>query len=892
MAFSSARLAFCGVLGLCSVFASKENEPPEPTSRLTREFHDAERLFWLDNWVKARSLYADCEVGFARSDPSKALICKFSRLRADAETNLSYVTVSNLIANALEGQTARNSPEARLRGLIVKATADLSIHDPQLSGEEWGEVQRLAHSLQQDGWEARAKGELGIVAYLGGDSGKAIALNTESFLQEKRLNDVAGMVRALSLKGVGLLERKAADQALSYFDQALDLAKANPEVRFPLMAYMGKSQALESQGDMQGAARLLQEADHFVNTIGMTVYKADLAIALGVQAEKRAQYADAEAEFDRACTAATRAHMPRPYADAMFHKIELRQRNSDWHEAELLIPAALKADRDLIDIQFLPQHLAQAADIEIRTGNIPRAREYLSQASDVIDAALAKAPSASIERSLIATMSDVFVAQFELALNQDHNLARAFAIVENARSRVIAGHLRAANRASGVSTSRTKAIDAEIASIQLNLISSAHTAGERSRLLRTLDEAESELDAAQLDQNPRPHLARSVPVPLASIQASMSPDELLLEYVVSDKASFALAVTRVTSRAYRIPGAKDLAALVAGYTKEVMRADPLPESGRADARRLFDAIAANISELTEKQRLIIVPDGALHSVGFDSLIDGGNKYLIRTHTVSYVPSATVLHILRSRPANLTAPYSLLAFGAPESPGLMASARRSSTPARALLDISGGTMTPLSSASGEVRTISSELGGTSHVFFGEGATEERFKSEPLSEFRVIHFATHAFADIKHPERSAIVLAPDGKTGDDGLLQIREIRKLSLRADLVTLSTCDAGAGRDEGIQGVESLVSAFQFAGARSVLASRWLADDMFTASLMTDIYRELGGGASVADALRSAQLAALQKFGTSAKPALWSAFFISGEPSTRIHGQPVEPQHR
>ena len=131
----------------------------------------------------------------------------------------------------------------------------------------------------------------------------------------------------------------------------------------------------------------------------------------------------------------------------------------------------------------------------------------------------------------------------------------------------------------------------------------------------------------------------------------------------------------------------------------------------------------------------------------------------------------------------------------------------------------------------------------------------------------------------------MLAPDLKTGDDGLLQIREIRNLNLRADLVTVSACDAGAGRPEGIQGLESLVSAFQFAGARSVLASRWVTDDTFAASLMTDVYRELAAGISVVDALRHAKLAALQKFGNAARPSLWSAFFVSGEPNTTVHGK-------
>ena len=535
MPISSATTAFRGAVVLCSLGAFQVLAIQTAQRRLTDEFLEAERLYWLDNWVKARPLYADCERGFAVSDPAKALICKFSRLRADAETNLSYSAVSRTIARDLETERARTHPQVRLRGLIVKATADLSTHDPVLSGQEWEQVEELAHSLKENGWEGRAKGELGIVAYLRGDTAKAVALNTESFQTAKELHDVAGMIRAFSLKGVGLLERKAADQALPYFEQALDLARANPDVRFPLMAYMGKSQALASQGDTAGASRLLEQANEFVEHVGMTVYKADLAIALGVQAEKRGRLADAEAEFDRACAAAKLSHMPRPFADAMFHKIELRERNSDWRGAEKLIPAALTADRELIDIQFLPQHLAEAAEIELRIGNVARAREYLSQANDVIEAALTKAPSPSIERSLIATMNGVFVQRFELALNHDSNLARAFEILEDGRSRVIVGHLRSAVTESQLRNARTDALNAEIATIQLNLISSAHTPADRSRLLQSLDEAEAKLEAAQFSRRRSSHALRPSLVPLPTIQSSLSPDELLIEYVVSDK---------------------------------------------------------------------------------------------------------------------------------------------------------------------------------------------------------------------------------------------------------------------------------------------------------------------------------------------------------------------
>jgi hypothetical protein len=254
----------------------------------------------------------------------------------------------------------------------------------------------------------------------------------------------------------------------------------------------------------------------------------------------------------------------------------------------------------------------QAVNIEIRIGNIARAREYLSQASDVVEAALAKAPNSNIERSLIATMNEVFIAQFELALNQDRNLPRAFEIVENARSWVIARQLRASTRDSAVSTPRTRAIDAEIASIQLNLISSAHTPGERSRLLRSLDEAESEREAIQLNQTRRFTLTRADALSLATMQRALSPDELLLEYVIGEKQSYALAVTRKSSRAYKIPGAKDLDTLVAVYTEETMRADPLPEISRPEARQLFHVVLGEIQEVTEKARVIIVPDGVLN----------------------------------------------------------------------------------------------------------------------------------------------------------------------------------------------------------------------------------------------------------------------------------------
>jgi CHAT domain-containing protein len=104
-------------------------------------------------------------------------------------------------------------------------------------------------------------------------------------------------------------------------------------------------------------------------------------------------------------------------------------------------------------------------------------------------------------------------------------------------------------------------------------------------------------------------------------------------------------------------------------------------------------------------------------------------------------------------------------------------------------------------------------------------------------------------------------------------------------LVTLSACDAGLGRAEGIEGMESLVNAFIFAGARSVLASRWDIDDTFSATLMDDVYKQLVKGTTVSDALRAAQLKFINRYGKAARPVYWSAFFVSGAADTRINVQ-------
>ena len=157
-----------------------------------------------------------------------------------------------------------------------------------------------------------------------------------------------------------------------------------------------------------------------------------------------------------------------------------------------------------------------------------------------------------------------------------------------------------------------------------------------------------------------------------------------------------------------------------------------------------------------------------------------------------------------------------------------------------------------------------------------------KAQPLSEFQVIHLAVHDLANAEFPDRGALVLGSSAATGDDGLLQVREIPDLPLRAELVTLSACDTGAGKLLGQEGIASLDRAFLLAGAKSVIASLWPADDTFTIALMKRMYQHLADGRDKGAALRQAKLDLLNEFGDQALPVYWAGFTLAGDGSTPV----------
>jgi CHAT domain-containing protein len=153
------------------------------------------------------------------------------------------------------------------------------------------------------------------------------------------------------------------------------------------------------------------------------------------------------------------------------------------------------------------------------------------------------------------------------------------------------------------------------------------------------------------------------------------------------------------------------------------------------------------------------------------------------------------------------------------------------------------------------------------------------SGSLSQYRLIHIATHGLLNSLHPELSGLVLSLVDRTGrpQNGFLQTTDVYNLKLNADLVVLSACQTALGKEERGEGLVGLTRAFLYAGVPRVVASLWTVPDVSTAELMTRFYKGmLINGLRPSEALRRAQVS-IWKEQRWARPYYWAAFTLQGE---------------
>jgi CHAT domain-containing protein len=162
--------------------------------------------------------------------------------------------------------------------------------------------------------------------------------------------------------------------------------------------------------------------------------------------------------------------------------------------------------------------------------------------------------------------------------------------------------------------------------------------------------------------------------------------------------------------------------------------------------------------------------------------------------------------------------------------------------------------------------------------GFAANRERVLGDELTGYRIVHFATHGLINNERPDLSGIVLSLYDEEGRsrNGFLRLNDIYNLQLPADLIVLSACSTGLGKEVKGEGLIGLTRGFMYAGASSVVASLWKVDDEATAQLMKHFYEAMfGKGLTPAAALRDAQLV-MSRDQRWQSPYFWAGFVIQG----------------
>ena len=375
-------------------------------------------------------------------------------------------------------------------------------------------------------------------------------------------------------------------------------------------------------------------------------------------------------------------------------------------------------------------------------------------------------------------------------------------------------------------------------------------------------------------------------VALSSVQTGLGSDEAIVSYFTGDTLSFAFVITADSMALYRLQLPYDMAARVREFHESMYAyfATAQPSAALYDvlnvayteqAIAFYRLLIEPLGSLPE--RLTIVPDGSLGYIPFDALLSerpeqvGQFKqyaYLLRSHAISYVYSATLLQEMRRHKPESR--RGVLAI----APVFGKELTENAQPIRKLtMRNADGSFAPLRHNTSEAEAICDMTGGT--ILAGSAATLQRF-SEIAEGYNVLHFATHGKMDDNNAGYSFLAFYQDSIK--DNLLYVNDLYKYQLNADLVVLSACETGIGKLHRGEGIASLARGFASAGASSVVTTLWSINDKKTAHLMQNFYQNLLAGATKDAALRKSKLNLVNN-GThvSAHPFYWAAVIPVGD---------------
>lgn len=328
----------------------------------------------------------------------------------------------------------------------------------------------------------------------------------------------------------------------------------------------------------------------------------------------------------------------------------------------------------------------------------------------------------------------------------------------------------------------------------------------------------------------------------------------LLFYWMGEHRSYLWVITPVKTTCLTLPAAPEIDPIVKSYREALYSGrDPL-ESSVANGQKLYELLIEPAKDyIPQGSRVILLPDGSLYGLNFETLIVPGPKphYWIEDVTLTTASSLTLLaSAAGARPARKE--KSILLVGDTVSPN--------------------ADFPVLSQAAAEMGNIEKYFPEPNReVLSGSAATPAAYLSSKPERYAYLHFVTHGTASRARPLESAVILSKE-KDEDSYKLYARDIVKHRLSAYLVTISACNGAGTRAFSGEGLVGLSWAFLRAGAHNVIGALWEVSDSAAPQLMDVLYYGLSHGQDPATALRAAKLSLLHSGSAFRKPYYWAPF--------------------
>jgi CHAT domain-containing protein/tetratricopeptide (TPR) repeat protein len=810
-----------------------------------------------------------------------------------------------------------------------------SLGELQKAMEKYNEALPLSRAVGDRGQEAQTLNNIGLGYQSLGETQKALEKLNEALPLRRALGDRSG--EALTLNNIGVVYNALGEmqKALEKYNEALPILRAVGDRRVEAITLKNIGRIYQSLGETQKALEKCNEALLIDQVVGDRRGEAITLNYIGRVYNSLGETRKASEKFNEALQIFQAIGDRRMEAAALNYIGLVYDSLGEMQKALEKFKEALPIWREVGDRNGEADTLLRIAQVEQKRGNLAQARQLIEQSIDLIESLRTNVVSQELRASYFAYRQDFYESYIDV-LMQMHNQnpaatfnTVALAVSERARARSLLELLKEsrADIRQGVDTSlleRERSLQQRLnakAAEQARLLNRKHTPEQADAITKEIAAitAEYEEVRAQIRARSPRYAALTQPQPLGLTeiqQQALDEDTLLLEYALGEKRSYLWLVSQRSIDSYELPPRAEIEA-AARRVYELGAARPKRETPPdpqfiAQARTLSRMLLGPVAPRLGAKRLVVVAPGALSYLPFGALPApedekrqaGGYEPLIAKHEIVSIPSASVLSAIRRETAGRQrAAKSVAVLADPvfeESDPRLESAKNGNSsgemPARSASDAelseltrairtmnfpdarAGFTRLPFSRYEAD-SVIALTPKGTGLKATDFGASRALAMSRELSQYRILHFATHGLLNSERPELSGLVFSLVDQKGkpQDGFLRLHEIYNLQLNADLIVLSACETGLGKEIKGEGLIGLTRGFMYAGAPRVVASLWDVDDLATAELMKLFYqRMLKDGLSAGAALRAAQLE-FSRQKRWASPYYWAGFVMHGE---------------